>query len=328
MPVVVVIAGVALDVIDVLVLLMTAYFAAILLVRPLAWLLGQIPVIGQQIAKALNDGVDAFTTWAQDNVKNSLSALVALISAPVKWLSDCLNSAVAAVEAIISQITQVVQSIEKVGASLATWVASVASSISSIVKLITNLQVDLAKVIGTTIPNAIAALKSLVLGWVDALHRALAQAIDTAHVELGHAIDGISADIHQLDLALRKAIDNAVRGVESWVNDRLRPIEQDIGDLGKVVWALPAVATIVGTIEAVKTIEVTIEECVVPTCKGLGSSFDILDMLATGAMLAAIMEVTAEAINDPQAGARTMSGIANELHSLVGTVLAPVGISL
>lgn len=328
MPVVVVIAGVALDVIDVLVLLMVAYFATILLIKPLTWLLGQIPIIGEQIAKALNDGANAFMTWMQDNVKNSLAALVALVSAPVKWLSDVVSQTVAVAEAIVAQVVSVIQQVEATASNLSNWIASVKSTVANLLQLITNLQVSIAKVIDTVIPNAIAALRAIVANWIDSLRKAIAQAIDAAHVELGHAIDNVMSHIGSEVAKLYHAIDNAIKVVEAWVNDRLRPIEKEIGDIGKVVWALPAVATIVGTIEAVKTIEVTIEECVVPTCNGLGSSFDILEQLANGAMLAAVMAVTAEAINDPQAGARTMAGIAGELHGMVDAVLSPVGISL
>lgn len=328
MPVVVVILGVALDLVDCLVLLMVAYFAALMLVKPLTALLGAIPVIGSQIAKALNDGANAFMTWAQDNWKNAYAVIVAVVSAPVKALTDTLNLITDVAELLLSQAVAIIQTAAKLANQVALGLKNIAGDIGDIVARATALAATVAAITSKVVPGAIAALRSVVAAWVDELRKAIAQAIDTAHVELGHAIDGVNASIHNLDQALRHAISQAIDGVQSWVNDRLRPIEKDIGDLGQVVWALPAVASIVATIEAVKTIEVTIDECVVPTCEGLSPSFDILGALANGVMLAAVMELAGQAISDPEAAADTLGGIAGELHGMVGAALAPVGITL
>lgn len=326
MPVVVVIGGVALDVVACVVLLIVAYFAALMLVKPLAWLLGQIPGIGQAIAKALEDGVGAFEDWAQNWIKNALAPLVALVSAPVAWLNTTWQWSVKVAELTVGQLVSSIAHTAQLIYKLQSAVAGILDTLDTLAHRIAAVALSIPSIAQAIADDAVTALRAWVRTLIADVDRTIAQAIDTAHVELGHAIDGVNADLHQLDLALRHAIDTAVTGVQGWVNARLRPIEQEVSDIGKVVDALPAVSTIVATVTAVEAIETLIRECVNPVCSGLGPSLDILNDIADGAALAAMLALVAEAYADPVGTAGTVNGYAKGVEGIVQTILAPVGI--
>ena len=323
MPVVVVIGGVAIDVVTALAVLIAAYAASIILIKPLTWLLGQIPVIGQNIANALANGAAAFQSWAQLNAKNAVGALVGIVSAPVYWLQTVIGQAVTTAEAIVGQVVSIVQRAEQLGRLLALSVGNLSRMIGDTAARITAVAGSIAGIASRVASAAVAVLEARVAAWLDGIRLTIAQAIDRAHVELGHAIDGVNLRIGQTELGLLHAIDTAVAGVQSWVDVRLRPIEADVAGVKGVVDALPTVATIVGTITAVQVIERIVEDCVKPTCSGIGPSLDVLNALADGTALAAMLALVAESRRDPDGTARLVIGTAQGVEGVVSGILSP-----
>lgn len=326
MPVVIVIGGVAIDLVTALAGLLVAYALGILLVKPLAWLLGNLPFIGNAIAQALNNGANAFMQWAQDNVKNAIGVLVQLVSAVVYWIGQVIGAVVSAAEYIVNAIVTSVQQIAGLGAQIATGFQSIVRSIAGVAGQVIAVAESIPGIAARIAGSAVAVLEARVVGWLNAIHLAIAQAIDTAHVELGHAIDGVNLSLHALELWAQHAIAQAVAGVQAWVDARLRPIESDVAGVKGIVDALPTVATIVGTITAVQAIEKVIEDCVNPTCSGIGPSLDILNALADGTALAEMLALVALATHDPEGTAREVTGVVNGVSGAVHTILSPAGI--
>lgn len=326
MPVVIVIGGVAIDLVTALAGLLVAYALGILLVKPLAWLLGNLPFIGNAIAQALNNGANAFMQWAQDNVKNAIGVLVQLVSATVYWVGQVFNTTVSAAEYIVNAVVTSIQRILQLSNQIALGLGNIVGEIADLGNRIAAVAGSIIGIATRVASSAVAVLEARVVGWLNAIHLAIAQAIDTAHVELGHAIDGVNLSIHAVELWAQHAIAQAVAGVQAWVDARLRPIESDVAGVKGIVDALPTVATIVGTITAVQAIEKIVEDCVKPTCSALDPSLDILNAIADGTALAEMLALVAAARSDPQGTAREVIGIADGVTGVVRTILSPAGI--
>ena len=303
------------------VLLFFALFNALVVI--FRWVFQVVPVIGPQIVNAL----ESAQSWVNQRIfdwgKSALDGLIAVVSAPVHWVQQIIAGLVTAAELTVAQLVGVIQRAVQLANQIALATANIAAELGHLASRVTAVAASIAGIAGKVASAAVAVLQARVIGWVDGLRLAIAQAIDKAHVELGHAIDGVNLRIHALELGLTHAIDVAITGVQTWVNQRVGPLEKDIADLGSVVDALPAVAEIVGTIEAVRVIEQIVEDCVKPTCSGLGPSLDILNALADGTALAAMLALVAQARTDPNAAASEVIGVTNGVAGTVRGILAP-----
>lgn len=329
MPVVVVVAGVALDVVEVLVILMVAWFASLLLIKPLTWLISQVPVVGQQIAQALENGVGAMEQWMQQQAKNSLAPLVAIVSAPVHWLQSVIGQAVTAAESIVAQLVAMVQSVLQLAARVSLALSNIAGELGSLAARIAALWSALAttayRVASALIAVAESRLRALIAGVsasIPVLDRILRAVIAS---EVAKVVSLITATDHALRLLLATTVATLRH---EWATD-LAPIQRGLDVALPVTTAVTAVGVIPFVAEWATELPRIVDECVKPGCSALGPSLDWLNALNEGATLAAMVALMSAATNDPEGTAGTIVGAVNgvdrALSGILGGIVPTVG---
>jgi hypothetical protein len=326
MPVVVVIGGVAIDVVSALAILLVAYACALLLVQPLAWLIGHIPVIGQQIANALTSGVGSFMAWAQDNAKNTIGAIVGIVSAPVYWLQTSIAYTVQVAENTVAQLVAAIQNIAavsyRVGLATANIVGEIVALSSRLASTITSIPTIAHTVASSLVAAAEARLRDMIAS-VSTAYRAADAVLSSL---IAQRVAELAAAIHATDAGIRALLTTTVATLrQEWATD-LKPVQQAIDQALPVTEAITSLGIIPLAIATSQELTKVMDECITPNCNALSPSLDILNALIDGTMLAEMLALVAAAQQDPEGTARTVIGIVDGVEGIASGILAPAGI--
>jgi hypothetical protein len=318
-----------------------------LLIKPLAMLLSNLPVIGEEIARRLLNGIGIVTDWATSWARTAVSALVAVVQVPfqvignfvamVGSLADTIAAALAQIAAVAAgEVGQVADALHSLGVRVNGLAASLASALTGLAGVVA----DVARIVAHTIPEAIQALRTALIDFVHASVAAaetvLRAAIAAAETVLRAAIAAAVAPLAflislvpaQIAAAIAVAVQPLTLGLENlgqWARDAVGGILGRLGILEKLLPLLllvPLVGTIIQTVEQFWR---TKTQCVDPACNLLGDLLNGLGdvgELLTGSVLLALV---AEAINNPAGAADEVKGWHDELAGLasgVTTVLA------
>ena len=327
-----------------LVLLLFAYYT--LVQKPLASLFDKLPVVGGYVADTVSRSIGGLVTWVVNRAKDGLGQINAWLTrlpALVYYGFVNVNSALqAAVNYTAKVATAAANGVGYVGDRVTTAlgrVAAVAAELASLGGTVQHLADRIAKVISSTIPAAIATaeayVRTRVAAAVDAVMSTVhqlnngirswaAQAIDSATVTLGHAIDGVrsqlGATIHQLGLAIDAQVaqlTHAIDGLGLRLDGRIDGLVRTLAPILalELTRVIPALRTRVDTMD---------RECVTPTCNALRPNLDALGALNDGLMMAAILGLAAEAYHDPEGMAQATVGFTNGVASAAETILGDV----
>lgn len=307
-------------------LLIFYYAAAPTLQRAFSEVLSRIPFIGPYVLDAVTSAFNVlFGQWLAA-IKVGTNALALTISVPtnvtrwvLSWVATFSESVAATARFVFVKVNALALQVANTTFGIVSELVNLARQIAAVADSIGPIALHYATIMANAVEYRLNAA-------LHALDLALTAAINTVRLDFGQAIDGVLHNLDQVRLGLLHAIDTAIAGVHTWVDQRLQPIEQEVGQIQGVVDALPAVASIVGTIEAVQVIEKLVEDCVKPTCSGIGPSLDILNALADGTMLAAMLALVAQGRSDPEGTAKEIIGVTDGAVSVMRGILAPAGI--
>lgn len=296
-----------------------------LIARPLANLLGGIPVVGGAIADALISGAQIIQKSAEDALASAFGGLTDVIDLASGMIQAWIDNATDGIVWAVNNAVLLLRSVGSVWDYLQARVADLTDAIAAVVKdaakaldravaVAADLARALAKAIPDLIAKAVAATRDWAVGRLSDLQKAL-QAV-VAAVEAG-----VLAKLG-LERAARVAGDAAVAdATQRWLDDLARELgadvdtlrrqvgqaidglDIDIGDLWKVIGAV-GTGTIVGMITKVATDVTTMyRQCVQPGCDYLGPQLDSLNGIGSAVTLGAVVAWIAHAAQHPQAAA-------------------------
>lgn len=314
----VLLAAGAADVVAALAVLLVVWAASILLVKPLVFLLSNLPVIGTNIATNLQRGADAVVTWAADWAKGACGAVVQIISVPVTWVGQIISDVVDFGGDVVGNILKLVGQVATLAGQVVHNAAyavgqliALGAKIVAVAATIPGIAADVAR---TVVAAAEKALRASIAAVSAALSAAIAAEQALIASVKGNLIALIAGQVAVVTAALATAI--ATLRAE-WATD-LKPIEAQLGQLGQVlapVLALDLAFTIPQILTQIKTMKL---ECVDPLCGVLGPLLGGISALGDVATLAIVGGVVGEAVANPVGTARTTASVVGEVESLAG----------
>lgn len=329
--------------------LLAAMAFGFLIAKPLAMALGQIPVIGGQIADALLGAAQTVQSWAEDAFEGAVSAFQDVVDLITGMIQAWIDSVTDNLVWVVNQAVVLLRSVGSVWDYLQARVKDLTDGIAAVAKdaakgiaraaaVAADLAGALARVIPDLIAKAIAATRDWALGKLQDAQRAL-QAI-VAAVE--------SAVLAKLGLerAARIAADNELAdATQRWLNDLARELGADVNtlgrELGQAIDGLEldlsglreligpiAAGTVVGLITKVATDVTTMyRECVQPGCNYLGPQLDSLNGIGNAVTLGAVVAWIAHAAQHPQAAAGdTLGQWDGAIREALGVFSAATGV--
>src|SRR5258707_8413319 len=90
-------------------ILALVWAASVLLVKPLAMLLSNLPVVGDEIARRLVNGIGIVVDWAATWAKSAVGAFVAIIQVPFQVIGNFVGMVGDLADTIASAIASVAQ---------------------------------------------------------------------------------------------------------------------------------------------------------------------------------------------------------------------------
>lgn len=302
-----------------------------LIAKPLANLLGNIPVVGGAIADALLQGAQAIQKSAEDALASAFGGLTDVIDLASGMVQAWIDGATENIVWAVNSAATLLRSVGSVWDYLQARVKDLTDAIADVARdaakgltraaaVAADLAGALARAIPDLIAKAVAATREWALGRLADLQKAL-QAI-VAAVEAG-----VLAKLG-LERAARIAADTAAAdATQRWLNDLARELgadvntlerqlgqaidglDIDIGDIWKVIGNV-GTGTIVGMITRVATDVTTMyRECVQPGCDFLGPQLDSLNGIGSAVTLGAVVAWVAHAAQHPQAAAGETLGM-------------------
>lgn len=314
-----------------------------LLVKPLVWIFSQIPVVGEHIGDAISGFWQFLTGWAQTWAQSAVQPLVDAadwISGTFQYLIHQAYLAVSAIHSSLvvtaDRVTTWVGWAQAQVALLLTRAAATATAIAGLTAHNVYVAGQLAWIVATRIPGAIATAVVTVERWVAAqlltLHRALTAAIALAAAEARALLASEALARAGGDAAVRaaaaaelllaqKAVASAMAALRTSVNADVRAVERSVAGVQTQIgtWAIPA--TIAATITTTIAEVTRIARCNDPMCAFLTPQLGILNAIEDGVMLAAVVELVRAAAHDPEAAAHTavadFEGVAGAVEGLL-----------
>jgi hypothetical protein len=322
------------------------FAASYILRKPLVAILSLIPLIGGQIAGAVDRGISGMiyglNAWA-----NSLAwPVIQLIMAPVAVAVAFTTTTVATIEYTMDQLVVVARTAAGQIGQLATSVnlalhqsaqaiAQLAGQAAQLVNLGNSLNWLRATFIPASIAGALAAAQHFARQLVTAETTARAQAIAAtdARVAAGLGAEGqarLAGDqagaaalasatsmLGAAILANRAAMQAYTDAQTSTLANELTQVKTD------VIPKAEARATARANAVAAELAAVRLA-CVTPLCNIWGNQFGLLQALMTGAELAAVLGLVAYAVRDPEGAAGSIAGAAGGFHAMGSGLLSPV----
>ncbi len=327
-------------------ILLIVWAAVVMFQKPLVALLSGLPVVGGAVADLVGGTIGTLISWARGFASAIVLPLLELLTVPVAAIAAILQAIVGAAEAVVSAVVAVAYvaagSVGRVATDLAAAVASVVN-LSAIVGTIRSAldaaRALLATTIGTTIPNAIAAVQTWARGFVAAAITAARQAIDLAiAAAVGALATVLWAPIKALQTAfgllpawVQVQIANAVAAVAGTLGIRLTGLEGLLDRLsGRTAAAEGALAGLaplalpIAFPALLTTVATLTTTCIMPTCNALSPRLPLLNTLSSGLMLYAVLDMTAAAVRDPEGAARETADVARTITGFVDDLVGGV----
>lgn len=303
-----------------------------------------IPILGKTIADALRWAVEQADKGARvvvdaavqpltdfvDGLVGSGMAAVAWLTAAATWLGVTLKGILAYLQTQVTAVIRTADLAISTGLTALQRIAALAASLASTAARV-------AWVVATAIPAAIAsavakavaqatalvnAAKSLLLAGINAALATALRAVGSEQAARAAADTAVRAYAaataalvgQQAALGLQ-GLGQAIDAAEVQLGQAIDGIAAKIGPI-----AFPTVAIAIETITAtITTLERT---CVNPTCNYLGPQLDALNLAMDAAMLAAVMELVAQAATDPEGAARGTVETASPILGMVSGLFA------
>lgn len=302
-------------------LLLIVYATSTLLVKPLTILLSNVPVVGKAIADAITGAAKGLTDWAVSWARTGIDAIVQTIAAPVQQVQAWIGELMATIQTIVARVGELLDSVANIGhqiVNIVTWIVQQFLDVGAkIAALAASIPGTVATIAGGLIASAGEALRQLIAGIVAGINAAIAseQALITrVHGDLSAAILGQGA-------VLTAAIGATANTLRGEIAADLRPIEAQLGELGKALEPALAIGGL-GVLVRFMTDTLTLEDsCVLPTCSALGPSRGMFEALADIGMLAAVGALVGEAVHDPEGTARATAGVVRGVEGLAGDLV-------
>jgi hypothetical protein len=314
-------AAPAIEVVAALAILLVAWAAGVLLVKPLAALLSNLPFIGNTIADRLVKGIDAVTTWALDLAKSGIHAMVQLVSVPITAVAAVVGAIVggleAAAAAIVGLVGDLAQLAMQLGPRIATLMADVgilAGRIAGVVASIPGIAADVAR---SVVGSAETVLRGIIASVAAGLSAAIAAEHELILAVRGDVLAFIVGQVGVLSAAIGATADQ-LRA--EWARD-LAPVSAQVGQLAGVVAGLTPLA-LATTIPFILTEITQLRKCADPLCSTLSPSLPALDAVMSLASIGLVGGLVGEAMANPQAAARGAAAVIGDIESAAGELFA------
>lgn len=319
--------------------LLLAWASSLYLVKPLVWIVGQIPVIGGQIAQGAT-GLGAKVgewvgTWIVGTIQGTINILdwasgsatyaIRNATSALSWAHDSIigiarafYSRMAAAESGLALVLTRAQ-------ALAAQVAGMASRVTAVAVQVAYLAtVGLPGAIATATAHAVATSGQAIAAVRATLQAAIAAASAAALASIGQE----AAARASADAAIRAAAAAEAALIGRQAAAALAAQEAAIGaEVGQIGQAIDGIAAKIGPIAfptvaigltTIQTLIRTLErDCINPTCGFIGPQLGALEALEDVALLAAVAELVAHAAQHPQAAAADTIGDAGPLLGAV-----------
>ena len=293
-------------------------------VPALARILGQIPLISNQLNQWLYRGAAVVVGWAHDQAVAGLDALIQLIAVPVTWLGHAVDEVGNTITGVVSALVMLA---DRIG-QLSAWASGMLTMVDLEIRSAVG-SIDRAR--SSAIATSVAIARQLVGDAESGLHLAIASttAALTSAIAAEHALvvatkgDLLGIIAGQADVASR-ALASAVATLRhDWATD-LRPISADLAGVKGVTDAITAGGIITMAITTAATLAKVTEECINPTCEAIGPQVDAINALLSGVELAVLAGIVAEAIRDPRSAASGTAAVIDGIHRDVSSVAGAV----
>lgn len=316
------IAGIAVaDILAATALGIVLYAAGLILVRPLAFLLSNLPVIGDEIHDRLIRGIDRLTAMAFDWAKSGLDALVQIVAVPVGWLASLGGGILNLAGGIVARIGDALAWLGSLAASVAHSFTAVAGQIATLAGRIVataasipGIAADVARTVAGAIAAGLNAVYSAAIAGIRAAVAAEQALIARWHGDLLALITGqvavMSAALNATATTLR----------QEWATD-LGPINLKLDGIGQVLAPVLALDLAIAIPRIIAEIRTMRRDCVDPLCSVLGPALGSLGAVQDIATLALVGGLVGEAIANPAGTARVVAGAVDTVHSEAADLL-------
>lgn len=314
MPIVGVLAAAMPEVIPALALLMVAWALSILLIRPVAWLLGNIPVVGGHIANALYSGASAVTSWAVNLARSGVDAMIQLVSAPVARLVDFVTALVLTVETAGERIGDLARNLTVTAGALWAEANALSARIANALAATAALAAAVPGLVAEGARAVVAAALAPVQAAVAALQRALAAGLAAEAAARLAGQSQLAATVAGVQAAAAAALAGAIAAERAQTQAALATVATDVAQVGASVKPVAlATATALVAPVAAELSRLT-RECIEPTCSVISPQLDTLQALLTGELVILAGLFLEEAIRDPEGTAREVAGAVDTVY--------------
>lgn len=314
--------------------------------KPLADLVGNVPVVGRDLRNAIMAGVSAVSNWAFGWANTAVSGVVELLSVPLRAAYEFVQQTTQTVESLVSQVNHVAavasgqigyvaDRIQSAFAQLAAFGAATAAHAAQIPQLFGSLANLTYNLVPNLIATAVAGVVNFCRTLVGQEAGIRARAIDTQRVATGQAIDGeknlrIAGDATNAAAAAAAAAALGIRlgqaeaGAKVYTDAKAAEAARSIGALRDVTIPATLAAALAATAAVATQLLQVRTRCVDPLCNAFGPQVDLWNALRTGAELALVMGLVAQAVRDPEGTAGMVASGADALHGLGAGLLSPI----
>lgn len=312
----IVIAASLADVVAAGAVLIVVWACSIILIKPLAFLLSQIPVIGADAGQNLARGADAVVSWAAEWAKTAVNAMVQLISVPVTFIREVIGNLIGLGQDVVANIVKLVQGLGQLVGQVVHNAAYAVGQLIALAGQIAHL--------AAAVPGIAADVFRSLIGAVDHAWRAAVAAVSAALAAAVAAenalIAAVKGDLLKLIAGQVGVLSAAITAMAAtlraeWATD-LGPINVELGQIGQVLAPILALDLTLAIPRILTEIETMRRECVDPMCNVLTPFLGALGAVTDVATIALVGGLAGEAIANPEGTARATAQVADEVHGL------------
>lgn len=312
----VLLAAGAADVVAALAVLLVVWACSILLIKPLTFLLSQLPVIGSEVAGRLARGMDAVVTWAADWAKGAVGAVVQIVSVPVTFIGQVFGNVVGFAGDVVGRVLGIVGQL----GTLATQVVhNAAYAVGQLVTLAGQIAANAAAVT-VKIATAVSTVLDLVHKAINTAYAGLVAAIASVAATETALITAAKGDLLKIIAGQGTVLATALAATaatlrQEWATD-LGGIHLELDGLGQVLAPVLALDLALVIPRLLTEIETMKKDCVDPLCGVLSPFLGALGSVGDVATLMVVGGIAGEAIANPEGTARATAAVTDEVHSL------------
>lgn len=314
-------------------------------------LLGNLPIVGGQVAAAVSGAVVGVSHWALGWLEGGAGALVQLVSAPVQALAGLLAQLVVHAETLTQYVLDLAATLVADVGSLASRISrlestflprtaailAAAAAVPGLLALtawlrdvgLARAQAAAAAAAAADAARRVAAAEATAAAATAATARQAALALDAERTARADADAATRAAAAASAAAVSTALASAEQALRTTIGADVADLTREIGQAQTAATAA-ALAVALPAVQAIEQeFEATRRTCIDPLCSGLGMQLGLIEGLTDAAFLALLFGLFHEAVTDPDAAARTVADLGGVLRPLVSGVtqeLAGVGL--